>query len=122
MAKAREEQANRDAAAQVERQRLEEIAKAERDERQRVQRELHALEVAKVEAACKAKAEKDVAEAARKKAEAAPDRIKLEKYLQALLNVEVPLMATTAGDQAMTGIMADLSKFEFEATQNILRL
>lgn len=122
MAKAREEQAARDAAAQVERQRLEDIAKAERDERQRVQRELQRVKDAEFAAAEKAKAEKDAIEAARQKAEAAPDKAKLEAFLKNLLNVEVPTMATAQGAAVMVGILADLSKFEFEAKQNILKL
>lgn len=73
-------------------------------------------EVARVEAAAKAKAEKDAAEEARKRAEFAPDRDKLQYFADAIAEWTLPELKSEIGKRAQRDLTA--MKQQFEAAVN----
>ncbi len=144
MAKARAEQAARDevarherakaeAAAKLEQERLVKIAADEKAARQRAeevaareravqQARIDALNRQKAEAEAKAKAELEAAEEARRRAEFAPDREKLEAFLKQVQELSVPVLSSEIGHRATVDLVAMKKQFEKSCKHYISKL
>jgi len=118
---ARAEAAKREEQMRLERERLEkeqlrlaEIARVEAEARRKAEQELATQRAKEVEAKAKAKAESDAAAATARRASSAPDKDRLQAYMDEISKLKMPEMKSEAGIAVAGELM--LARGEFMAS------